>query len=201
MWQVELAYLMDQSRGRIRLEHRGQEMTNSNPSPPPPPGSFGVPGQGLGDKWGWKGGGVKLGLHVVLHVPESWLQHTQDLLDVTWTVSSFSYKFIRIQWRKKSKRNVKIGLSVMKAHYWDETAYCLWRSYIISMLIIYSLEYSGILYVYVSPSSSVWQACWPPANNTIYAKHSLNGAGRRLAPHPFLANNSFSYSNIVVLSY
>jgi hypothetical protein len=29
----------------------------------------------------------------------------------------------------------------------------------------------------------------------------LNGAGRRLAPHPFLANNSFSYSNIVILSY
>ncbi len=30
-------------------------MTNSNPSPYP--GSFGVPGQGLKDKWGWRGGG------------------------------------------------------------------------------------------------------------------------------------------------
>ena len=40
-------------------------MTDSAPSPLHP-GSFGVPGQGLGDKWGWRGGGgVKLGLHVV----------------------------------------------------------------------------------------------------------------------------------------
>jgi hypothetical protein len=29
----------------------------------------------------------------------------------------------------------------------------------------------------------------------------FNGAGRRQAPHPFLANISFSYSNIVILSY
>ncbi len=55
---------MDQSHGRIQSEHRGQEMTNSDTSPLRP-GSFGVPGQGLGDKWGWRGGGVKLGLHVV----------------------------------------------------------------------------------------------------------------------------------------
>ncbi len=72
---------MDQSRERIRTERRRQEMTNSDPSLLHP-GSFGVWRQ-MG---GGGGGGVRLGLHVV-HiaqlVPESWLQHTQDLLDVT----------------------------------------------------------------------------------------------------------------------
>ena len=38
-------------------------------------------------------------------------------------------------------------------------------------------------------------------NNTIRQNIPFNGAGRRLAPHPFLANNSFSYSNIFILSY
>ncbi len=38
-------------------------------------------------------------------------------------------------------------------------------------------------------------------NNTIMQNTPFNGPGRRLAPHPFLANNSFSYSNIVILSY
>jgi hypothetical protein len=32
---VPMAYLMDQSRGRIRPEHRRQEMTSSSPSPLP----------------------------------------------------------------------------------------------------------------------------------------------------------------------
>ncbi len=76
---------MDQSRGRIRSEHRRQEMTNSDPSPLHP-GSFGVPGQGLGDKWGWGGRGkawLARGPTYAQLVPESWLQHTQDLLDVT----------------------------------------------------------------------------------------------------------------------
>ncbi len=54
---------------------------------------------------------------------------------------------------------------------------------------------------YVSSSLSVWQACWPPVHNTIMQNTPFNGAGRRLAPHPFLANISFSYSNIVILSY
>ncbi len=61
-------------------------MTNSDPSPLHP-GSFGVPGQGLGDKWGVEGGRGKAWLargHTYAQlVPESWLQHTQDLLDVT----------------------------------------------------------------------------------------------------------------------
>ncbi len=38
-------------------------------------------------------------------------------------------------------------------------------------------------------------------NNTIMQNIPFNGAGRRLAPYPFLANNSFSYSNIFILSY
>jgi hypothetical protein len=32
---------------------------------------------------------------------------------------------------------------------------------------------------------------------TIMKNTPFNEAGRRLAPHPFLANNSFSYSNIL----
>ncbi len=36
IWRGKLAYLMDQSRGRIRSEHRRQEMTNSDSSPSPP---------------------------------------------------------------------------------------------------------------------------------------------------------------------
>jgi hypothetical protein len=45
-------------------------MTNSDPSPLHP-GSFGVPGQGLGDKGGGGRGGVRLGLHVVHIRPTS----------------------------------------------------------------------------------------------------------------------------------
>ena len=37
--------------------------------------------------------------------------------------------------------------------------------------------------------------------NLIMQNIPFNGAGRRLAPHPFLANNSFSYSNTFILSY
>ncbi len=33
-------------------------------------------------------------------------------------------------------------------------------------------------------------------NNTIMQNIPFNGAGRRLAPHPFLANYCFFYSNI-----
>ncbi len=38
-------------------------------------------------------------------------------------------------------------------------------------------------------------------NNTIMQNIPFKGAGRRLAPHPFLANNSFSNSNIFIFSY
>jgi hypothetical protein len=52
---------------------------------------------------------------------------------------------------------------------------------------MYSLEYSGIFYMLVSYPRQHGLACWPPIVLLNYAKHSLNGAGRRPAPHPFLA--------------
>jgi hypothetical protein len=64
-------------------------MTNSDSSPLPHPGSLGVPGQGLKTNGGGvEGGGEEYGLGCTWStyaqlVPESWLQHTQDLLDVT----------------------------------------------------------------------------------------------------------------------
>ncbi len=42
-------------------------------------------------------------------VPESGLQHTQDLLDVTWTVSSFSIISCEFNEGNKGKSNVIIG--------------------------------------------------------------------------------------------
>jgi hypothetical protein len=80
-----LAYLMDQSRGRIQPEHRRQEMTNSDPSPSPRP--LWCPWLGTWRQMGneGRGGGSKLGLYTVHIRPISVgeLQHTQDLLDVT----------------------------------------------------------------------------------------------------------------------
>ncbi len=57
---------------------------------------------------------------------------------------------------------------------------------------IYLLEYSGILYLFMCPilvsMASLLTSCY----NTIMQNTPFDGAGRRLAPHPFLANNSFS---------
>ncbi len=51
----------------------------------------------------WRGVGLSLACtwsHIrSISVEE--LRHTQDLLDVTWTVSSFSYIFMRFKWRAK----------------------------------------------------------------------------------------------------
>ncbi len=86
MRQVRLAYLMGQSRGRIRSELRGAG--DDQQQPLPLPRLLWCPWLGTWRQMGMGGGGgVKLGLHMVLHtlklVLESWLQHTQDLLDVT----------------------------------------------------------------------------------------------------------------------
>ncbi len=84
---------MDQSRGRTRSERGRQEMTNSNPSPSPRllwcpwPGTWRQMGMEGGRNKAWPARGPTYAQLVL----ESWLQHTQDLLDVTWTVSSFSY--------------------------------------------------------------------------------------------------------------
>jgi len=66
---------------------------------------------------------------------------------------------------------------------------------------IYSLEYSGILYMFMCPILVSMASLLTSCNNTIMQNTPFNGAGRRLAPHPFLANNSFSYSNTFILSY
>ncbi len=48
---------------------------------------------------------------------------------------------------------------------------------------IYSLEYSGILYMFLYPIL----VSMTSYNNLIMQNTPLHGAGRRLAPHPFLA--------------
>jgi hypothetical protein len=66
---------------------------------------------------------------------------------------------------------------------------------------IYSLEYSGILYMFICPVLVSMASLLTSCNSTITQNTPFYGARRRLAPHHFLANNSFSYSNIVILSY
>ncbi len=66
---------------------------------------------------------------------------------------------------------------------------------------IYSLEYSGILYVFMCPILVSMASLLTSCNNAIMQNIPFNGARRRLAPPPFLANNSFSHSNIFILSY
>ncbi len=65
----------------------GAQEATPPPSPPPAPLVSLVRDLETNGDGGGGGGGVKLGLHMVLHtlklVLESWLQHTQDLLDVT----------------------------------------------------------------------------------------------------------------------
>ncbi len=60
---------------------------------------------------------------------------------------------------------------------------------------MYSLEYSGILYMFMCPILVSMASLLTSCNNTIMQNIPFNGARRRLAPHPFLANNSFSYCN------
>ncbi len=52
---------------------------------------------------------------------------------------------------------------------------------------IYSLEYSGILYVFWCPILVSMASLLTSCNNLIMQNIPFNGAGRRLAPHPFLA--------------
>ncbi len=66
---------------------------------------------------------------------------------------------------------------------------------------IYSLEYSGILYMFMCPILVSMASLLTSCNKTIMQNIPFNGVGRRLAPYAFLANNSFSYSNILTLSY
>ena len=51
---------------------------------------------------------------------------------------------------------------------------------------MYSLEYSGILYACIL-SSSVWLSLLTSCSALNYANTPFIGAGRRPAPHPFLA--------------
>ncbi len=58
--------------------------------------------------------------------------------------------------------------------------------YIISMLV-YSLEYSGILYMFLCPILVSMASLLTSCNDLSMQNIRFNGAGRRLAPHPFLA--------------
>ena len=51
---------------------------------------------------------------------------------------------------------------------------------------IYLLEYSGILHMFLCPILSM-ASLLTSCNNLIMQNIPFNGAGRRLAPHPFLA--------------
>ena len=52
---------------------------------------------------------------------------------------------------------------------------------------MYSLEYSGMLYMLVSYPRQYGLACWPPVLFQIMQNTPFNGARRRPAPHPLLA--------------
>ncbi len=81
--------------------------------PPPHPGSLVVPGQGLETNRGWGGGEEMAWVYTwssyAQLVPERRLQHTQDFLDVTWTVSSFYINSCEFKDWGKSKGNMIIG--------------------------------------------------------------------------------------------
>jgi hypothetical protein len=51
---------------------------------------------------------------------------------------------------------------------------------------MYSLEYSGTLYMLVSYPCQYGRACWPPIVSQFMQNTPFIGAGRRPAPHPFL---------------
>ena len=57
----------------------------------------------------------------------------------------------------------------------------------LSYIDMYSLEYSGMLYMFVSYPRQYGEAYWPPVIFQIMQNTPFNGAGRRPAPHPFLA--------------
>ncbi len=52
---------------------------------------------------------------------------------------------------------------------------------------IYLLEYSGVLYMFLYPILVSMASLLTSCNNLIMQNTPFNGAGRRLAPHPFLA--------------
>jgi hypothetical protein len=52
---------------------------------------------------------------------------------------------------------------------------------------MYSLEYSGTLYMFLCPILVSMASLLTSCNNLIMQNIPFNGAGRRLAPHPFLA--------------
>jgi hypothetical protein len=52
---------------------------------------------------------------------------------------------------------------------------------------MYSSEYSGTLYMFLCPILVSMSSLLTSGNNLIMQNIPFNGAGRRLAPHPFLA--------------
>ncbi len=52
---------------------------------------------------------------------------------------------------------------------------------------MYSLEYSGTLYMFLYPILVSMASQLTSCNNLIMQNIPFNGAGRKLAPHPFLA--------------
>ncbi len=52
---------------------------------------------------------------------------------------------------------------------------------------MYSLEYSGILYMFSYPILVSMACLLTSCNNQIVQNTPFNGAGRRPAPHPLLA--------------
>ena len=52
---------------------------------------------------------------------------------------------------------------------------------------IYSLEYSGVLYMFLCPILVSMASLLTSYNNLIMQNNPLHGAGRRPAPHPLLA--------------
>jgi len=51
---------------------------------------------------------------------------------------------------------------------------------------MYSLEYSGTLYMHVPYPCQYGRACWPPIMSQFMQNTPFIGAGRRPAPHPLL---------------
>jgi hypothetical protein len=72
--------------------------------------------------------------------------------------------------------------------------------YVVFCAVIYSLEYSGILYIMCFP---ILVMHGEPADllSIIYAKHSLYWSRRGQAPHSFLVTVLSPKSNIVILLF
>jgi hypothetical protein len=64
--------------------------------------------------------------------------------------------------------------------------------YVVFYAVLYSLEYSGILYILCIPILVSMASLLTSYQYVIHAKHSLYWGRRGPAPHPFLVNISFS---------